>query len=126
MLTASDPALLAFLDAEAPGWAGTQTVPPTDVWVSGTTSTSVTLSWTPIPYGGDGGYYEVSYSDTQGGPYTVSGITADKYATGYSVDDLTEDRTYYFVVRTYTPAHDSQQNELWSEYSGEVPGTPTG
>ena len=80
----------------------------------------IALAWTPIPYTWDGGTYEVSVATTPGGPYTVHGTTADKAAAGYEAGGLTPETDYYFVVRTYTPAHSGQQNELWSEYTTEV------
>jgi hypothetical protein len=125
-LTASDPALIAYLDAQDPDWADTQTVPPADVQVTLTGTHSIDLSWTPIPYTAHGGYYEVGVSTVDGGPYTVHGVTADKTATGHVVDNLDPDTPYYFVVRTHTPAHEhelqwyDQQNDLWSEYSVQV------
>ena len=45
--------------------------------------------------------------------------------SGYVVDNLSPGTTYYVVVRTYTPAHGEQQNNLWSEYSQEVSATTT-
>jgi hypothetical protein len=115
--------VIDFLNQKDPDWAQTQTVPPTDVQVVGVSQTSVELSWTPIAYTGDGGYYEVSYSTRSGGPYTVHGTTSDKTATGYLADGLFPGTTYYFVVCTYTPPHGDQQNALWSEYSDEVSAT---
>lgn len=123
MLSASDAELLAFLGQKDPDWADTQTVPPTDVQVADTTTTSLELGWTPITYTANGGYYEVSYATTSGGPYTVHGVTDNKSASGYVLDGLSPGTTYYFVVRTHPPAHDDQQNDLWSEYSDEVVGT---
>jgi uncharacterized repeat protein (TIGR01451 family) len=117
MLTASDPALIAWLNANDPDWDQTQTVPPTNVQAVAQSTTSVQLTWTPILYTGDGGYYEVSFALSSGGPYTVHGTTGNKSATGYLVAGLSPNTTYCFRVRTYTPAHGSQQNNLWSEYS---------
>ncbi len=122
MLTATDPAVKAFLDAEDPDWSDTQTVAPIDVHVINSTTSSVELSWTPIPYSGDGGYYEVSYSSNPGGPYTVHGTTVGKTAIGYTVDGLNPGNLYYFVVKSYTPTHSYQQNELRSSYSQEISG----
>ena len=122
-LSASDPVVAAFLNEKDPDWANTQTVPPTDVQVVTVSSNSVELAWTPVAYTGDGGHYEVSFATTPGGPYTVHGTTSDKSAAGYLADNLSPDTTYYFVVRTYTPAHWNQQNDLWSDYSQEVSAT---
>jgi hypothetical protein len=114
-LTASGPSLLAFLAAIDPDWAATQTVPPANVRAVG-----ASLTWTPIAYTGDGGYYVVSYATKPGGPYTVAGQTTDKTASGYTVAGLQYSTTYYFAVQSYTLAHGGQQNALTSDYSQEV------
>jgi len=119
-----------LLDApEYPDIAATQTVPPIDVQVS-PVGTYAILTWTPIAYTGDGGYYEISYALTAEGPFLVHGHTEDKTAGSYVVTDLIPGRAYYFRVRTFTPAHTfiaytdpgpsyyyTQQNDLWSSYS---------
>ena len=81
-LTGSDPAVVTFLDDKDPDWAETQTVPPTDVQGASQSSYSAQLSWTPIAYTEDRGYYEVSYGTAPGGPYnTTFGTTMDKYTS---------------------------------------------
>ena len=47
-------------------------------------------------------------------------MTSDKYADQYMVNNLLPDADYYFVVQSYTPAHDDQQNDLLSNYNNEV------
>jgi len=125
MLTASDPALIAFLDEKDPDWAQTQTLPPPDLQAGGATCDTVELAWTPIAYTWDGGYYQASYATTPGGPYTVHGATGSKTAAGYLAGGLLPATTYYWVVRTYTPARVGQQNELWSAYSQEIAAATT-
>ena len=105
---------------EDPDWAATQTVPPAKVQALRLSSTSVELTWTPILYTGDGGYYEVRCGATSGGPYASQGITADKTAAGLILTDLAPDTPAYCVVRTVTPRHDYQQNDLISIDSAEV------
>ena len=131
-----------------PNVTATQTTPPTAVQARWTTGSRVTLAWTPIPYTGDGGYYEVSYAACAKPAacvnFAVAGRTVNKSATGYSVAGLTPGVTYHFRVRAFTPAHTFgvtdvherqhdyiQQNDLWSDYSPLVgisspePPTPT-
>ncbi|MCB9297737.1 MAG: hypothetical protein H6559_32105 [Lewinellaceae bacterium] len=92
------------IDIKDPQWRNTQTVPPTNVQVAPTGANSASLSWTPIGYTWDGGYYEVLASQTPGGPYASYGKTSDKTAAGLNVTGL-PGGTNYFVVRTFTPAH---------------------
>jgi uncharacterized repeat protein (TIGR01451 family) len=102
-------------------WADTQTVPPTNVTATATATGTVKVTWAPIAYTGDGGYYQVKYATTSGGPYTkVASTTADKLATSYDVTGLSPGTAYYFVVETFTPAHGDQQNDLTSVLSAEV------
>jgi len=83
--------------------------------------TSIVLSWNPILYTGDGGYYEISQADAIGGPFTVIGQTASKSSIEYTVHGLLSGGTYYFRLRTFTPSHGYQQNDLWSDYSETIP-----
>jgi hypothetical protein len=124
MLFATDPVLVAFLNVEDPDWAETQTLPPTSLQVVAMTVDSVELGWTPILYTAHGGYYEIGYATVSGGAYTVHGTTADKTANGYTVDGLVPGEAYFFALRTFTPAHDLQQNDLLSDYSQEVSIAP--
>ena len=110
-LVSTDPLVRAFLGSKDADWAETQTVPPANVFATPHSDSAIQLGWTPIPYTADGGYYEISYGSTSGGPYTVHGTTSEKTASQYLVDGLSSG-TYYFVVRTYTPAHGDQQNAL--------------
>ena len=103
-----------------PDWRETQTVPPTKFYPGDLAMSKVQLTWNPIRYTDDGGYYEVLMSTTAGGPYSSVGKTASKHDDSLTVDGLTPGQTYYFVVRTFTPAHDYQQNDLTSENSDEV------
>jgi Leucine-rich repeat (LRR) protein len=126
-LTAQDPTLLTFLNSNDPDWAQTQTVLPTNITATPLSANSIQLSWAPILYTGDGGYYWVQYATTPSGPYTpATSATPDKSATSYVVTNLSPNTTYYFVVQTYTPAHDLQQNKLTSDFSVEVSATTTG
>lgn len=125
-LTAADETLLAFLDAKAPAWRTTQTLPPTALQALPERSDAIALSWTPIAYDGDGGAYQVEVATQAAGPYTVHGRTVDKRTPGYTVDGLAANTTYYFRVRTYTPAGAGQPNEQWSDESSVVTATTTG
>lgn len=124
-LWASNPSVVTFLNTKDSDWADTQTVPPTDLQTPNIDRTSITLSWTPIIYILDGGYYEIGVAITETGPYTVHGTTTDKSAMGYLVDGLSPDTSYYLRVCTFTPAHGEQLNDLWSDYTQPVSATTT-
>lgn len=104
-------------------WLATQTVPPTNLRISNTAPTSITLNWLPISYTADGGYYEVSAATSLAGAYTVYGYSASKSADSLVVENLVPSSTYCFKLRTFTPAHialANQKNDLWSDYSAGV------
>lgn len=112
----SAPSCMAYLD---PQWHETQTVAPGNLSAAAG-ATQVGLSWSPIAYQADGGYYEISYRPA-GGAFAVHGVTPNKGSGSYTVTGLTPDSNYEFRVRTFTPAHNSapafQQNALWSDYA---------
>ena len=86
--------------------------------------TSVALTWDPIAYTGDGGYYQV-YSTTQNsGVYAKIGSTLYKSESGYIVEGLTPGQAYSFLVRTFTPKHGQQQNDLLSDSTDPVTVVP--
>ena len=126
LLTATDPAVLALLAGLDPEWSRTQTVPPTGLSAATQSETAIALSWVPISYTQNTGYYEVSYATTPGGPYAVHGTTANKAAAGYLASDLDPATIYYFVVRTWSAAVGYQQSDLWSPYTAEVVAGTTG
>ena len=101
-------------------WKTTQTVPPTNIQATPLSNSAVQLSWDHIPYTGDGGYYEVMMTTVSGGPYTSAGVTSNKLEENLTVSGLTPEVTYYFVVRTFTPSHGNQPNDLTSDNSAEV------
>ena len=123
-LSASDAGVRNFFNLKNPGWVSTQTVPPGGIRARMVSATSVIVSWQPIAYTAHGGYYQVSYSATPGEPYTPGCQTASKTAQSCRIDGLPVAPAYYFVVQTFTPAHDAQQNDLLSAYSDEVTPGP--
>lgn len=120
MLETTNPDVIDFLNDKDPSWLQTQTLPPSRIRVTDVTQSTVALTWDAIPYTGDGGYYEIAYSTIPDGLYRPHGNTASKASSSYTVFRLEPDTTYYIIVRTFTPAHGGQQNDLWSEYSSVV------
>jgi uncharacterized repeat protein (TIGR02543 family) len=113
-----------FLNTKDPDWESTQTIAPADVSASALTSSSIQVSWTPIPFTDNPGGYRVLYSTTSGGDYTFFDITTDKTAASMTVTGLVPGTPYYFVVQTRTETHNDNQNTVDSEYSNEVAATP--
>ncbi|MCE7984714.1 MAG: hypothetical protein DYG89_26380 [Caldilinea sp. CFX5] len=119
------PSLQELLDAKAPGWFATQTLAPTTLTAHQQSSSAIALTWTPTAYTLDGGFYEVRYATDPAGPFTVHGQTPSKRSNAYTVTGLNTNTTYYFQVRSYTPAHHEQQNELWSDLTPVVSAATT-
>jgi hypothetical protein len=119
-LYASDEALVAFLDTKDADWAETQTIAPTQVIATPQGGAAILVSWHPIAYTADAGYYKVLISVTPGGPYTLAGQTVDKSASSLQVTGLMPGLPYYFVVQTHTDMHADNMNVVESEYSTEV------
>jgi Leucine-rich repeat (LRR) protein len=122
-LYTNDAGLFTFLNGIQPDWAATQTIAPVDVHAVATSTTSITLSWTPISYTGDTGGYRAYVSTILGGPYTFFNQTASKTDNSILVTGLTPNTPFYFVVTTRTDTHTNQQNVIDSEYSLEVHAT---
>ena len=94
---------------------------PTGLTPSSPTSSSVDLSWTPITYTGDTGGYEARYASSPGGPYTpFVPTTGDKSVSSMTVNGLSANTTYHFVVRTFTNPHTFNSGTVVSENSLEV------
>lgn len=120
--TSTDP---CFQKAVIDRWENTQTLPPANLVADLTGSGSVQLIWTPVQELVDIGYYEVLYATNFDGPYTVHGQTADKQTSSYTISDLALNQDLFFVVRTVTPAHENNQNDLISDTSSVAPTAPT-
>jgi uncharacterized repeat protein (TIGR01451 family) len=122
-LTTFDVGLINYLNSKDADWADTQIAPPTNVRATATAIDTVQVSWTPIADTSTGGYYQVKYATTSGGPYTNAvTTTADQLATSYDVTGLSVGTTYYFVVVSVTPAQGSQSNDF-SALSNEATAT---
>lgn len=108
-----------------PAWEQTQTLPVSNLSVVQTTHSTVSLAWQASPFSIENlGFYRIWYSTQATGPYTLNGgITSGKATATHTIAQLAPSTTYYFVVETYTPAHQSQQNHLISELSAPIKAT---
>jgi hypothetical protein len=111
--------LIKFINIKNPDGLKTQTIHPTNVAATALSTNQIKLTWTPIPYTGDGGYYQAKCGTNSGNP-TIQIKTADKFTNNIIINSLSASTTYYCVVATYTPAHGEQQNNLTSLESPEV------
>ena len=96
------------------GWHLTQTIAPLNARITTIGEHEISLAWDAISYQGDGGYYEIGYTSALTQPYTVHGVTADKSAITYTLDNLTPGQSYYIRLRTFTPAHSQQEKDHYS------------
>jgi len=114
-----------FLNLKQSGgdWESTQTIAPTNLAAGIPTENSIPLTWSAISYTGDTGGYEVYYSSTSGGTYTLFETTSDKSVESSTVTGLSPSTTYYFVLRTRTDSHVMNQNTVYSDYTSEVSAT---
>ncbi|MDM8525396.1 leucine-rich repeat domain-containing protein [Desulfococcaceae bacterium HSG8] len=101
-------------------WESTQTVAPEGQAATGTTESSVSLTWNPILYTSDTGGYEVYYSVESGGNYTLYDTTADKTVGSITVTGLGPETTYFFRIRAITGEHENNDNAVTSEYTEEI------
>lgn len=105
--------LLAYLNTKDPDWKDTQTI-AVENFSAHPIGENIQLSWSPIPYIGNDGYYVIS---SVGEVAFVSVNTDDKTANSYLLTGLSENTAYEICIQTYTPAHDEQKNDLLSECS---------
>ena len=119
-LYTSDDALITFLNTKDPDWAATQTIAPTGITATSLDNAVIMVSWLPVTYTADAGYYRVLISEAAGGPYTLAGQTTDKATSAVNVSGLTPGTRYYFVVQTVTNVHGNNQNIVESAYSTEA------
>jgi len=124
-VSTNNPALQTFLDDQDSDWADTQTVAPTSITATVLSDATIQLTWTPIPLQIEGGYYEISIA-IEDEEFTVHGVTVSTAEESYTIDGLSPATAYRIRLRTYTPAHEGNQNELWSEYSDVISVTTLG
>lgn len=130
-LGTGDAKLVGFLDSRQNGgdWRSTQTVSPAGLVAVASGQDSLSVSWKPIAYTADGGYYEVLVGAGPDGPYVPLGKTPDKSASSLSLTGLPPAHTTYVTVRTVTLPHDRNRNTVTSDatapVAGATPGSPS-
>jgi len=114
--------LADILETIAPGWSTSQTTPPTGIQAIPQGPTELQLSWESAGFIEGVSYYEISYeiADTPG--FMVVDTITDSAVTDYTVPMLEPDTDYNFRIRTITPPHGRQTEELQSNYSEIISG----
>ncbi|NJO17513.1 MAG: choice-of-anchor D domain-containing protein [Thioploca sp.] len=113
--------LIGFLKSKNPDGLKTQTIHPLNVAATALSQNQIKLTWTPISYTGDGGYYRAKCDTTSGkSNRSIQVQTANKSADSITIDNLSAGTKYYCVVEAYTPDHGEQQNKLTSLESPEI------
>lgn len=103
-----------------PDWLTTQTIAPRDLTITAFNTDSLHLSWSPIAYAKDGGYYEIYYRERLSDTTKLHGTTTDKLATGYLMNGLKPGQRYFIGVKAYTPPHGDQVNALRSRSANTI------
>ena len=121
LYTSGNPTVNSFLMSRQPTWAATQTVAP-DGFQATLVDENVLLTWTPIAYTADGGQYEIGYNLDGSTAYVfdAGNQTISKSEGQILVTGLARSTTYYFTVRTRTPAHNGQVNTVLSDPAAQV------
>lgn len=121
-LYSTDSLLIDFLNSKQydGDWQSTQTVAPTGIYAEPLTDNSINVRWEPILYTGDSGGYEIFYSSTAGGPYSLYGFTSDKTTDHMVIEGLQYLQHYCFVIKAFTNANSWNKNLVRSEYSLEA------
>ena len=112
--------------AQGSNWEDTQTIAPINLSATVLSDTTVRLTWAPIAYNADYGYYEVCPATTSGGACLFQVLAMPKTNVASDIDSLTPNATYYFKVRTVTQPHAQNTNTVISEWTSEVIATTTG
>jgi hypothetical protein len=118
-LYTNDPDIRAFLNQKQMdgNWENTQTIAPSNIDVQAD-YTSLSITWSPIAYTQDAGYYEIFFRPARSESLDYSRVqTADKTVTSLRLSDLSSDTAYDIRMRTVTLHHDNNPNDLYSRFS---------
>ncbi len=115
--TENDPlnTFVSTLDAD---WKKTQTIAPSNFVSEELSPTSTKITWSPIEYTGNDGYYILKYG-TAPGVYTQTAQTTDKSTSEITLNNLNPAGTYFMVMQTVTQQHQNNLNIITSENSPE-------
>ena len=113
----TDDSVRAFVDEHHGGdFESTQTVPPVQPRWGFHEPDTLQLTWTPIAYDEDEGFYQVYQRQEPSGEMVYLAETPDKTATGIIIEGVSLDAGTRFFVRTETRPHPYNPNTVCSEY----------
>ncbi len=127
-LYTADDTLRGFLNGKQTGgdWESFQTVAPSDPFATVLSDTQVQVSWTPIAYTADGGYYEICLATASGGDCSLTWFSGPKTVNTGFAEPVAPATTYFIKVRTITEPHPFNGNTVTSDWTSEVTVTTTG
>lgn len=113
----TDNSVRAFVDERHGGdFESTQTVPPVQPCWGFQEPDMLQLTWTPLAYDEDEGFYQVYQRQEPSGEMAYLAETPDKAATGIIIEGVSLDAGTRFFVRTVTRPHTYNPNTVYSEY----------
>jgi Leucine-rich repeat (LRR) protein len=116
-LITNNESLRELLSLKTSKWEDTQTLAVSDLTVTSASSSTVSLSWTPIAYSEDSGAYKIYYSTSRQGEWVMAGKTKNKAESSFTLKRLSPGTTYYFTIKTVTHSHPKNSNTINSDLS---------
>lgn len=109
------------------GWALTQTLPPENLTVAATGSTSIRLEWTPVNaiaglLNERGGYLVYAQEATEDRFRQIATVQG-KETSSVIVIGLAPGTAYLFTLRAFSRPHAENENSVWSEMAEPISGT---
>jgi Leucine-rich repeat (LRR) protein len=117
-LYSNDSDVIDFLNSlwSSNEWQIYQTIAPSNISQDDVATNHVQLKWDTVSNMADGGY-EIWYSTSENGPYTLGMATNSISENTGKVENLNADTLYYFTVRTWTNSHVNNKNRVDSSFS---------
>ncbi|HOB54062.1 MAG TPA: dockerin type I domain-containing protein [Acidobacteriota bacterium] len=116
LFTTDDTVRVFVNDHHYGDFESTQTVPPDQPRWGFQEPDTLQLTWTPIEYDEDDGFYQVYQRQESSGEMVWLAETPDKTAAGIIIEGVSLNAGTRFFVRTVTRPHQLNPNTVYSEY----------